>query len=111
LQELRSLRRAHDRLQEDFEHERKEYKRKLDKLERDFGKFENGNKKRLDLCIANSLIHLVDKLRLNDKTPQGDEHSTHRSVQFAANLDNSYLQKHGVPSKYWPYIGNLSKVY
>jgi hypothetical protein len=114
LQDLRSLRREQNELKRDFEDERKkhnELKRKHDKLEGDFEEswlkhdkrlkdLENGNKKRLDLCIANSFIDLVENLRSNDKAPQGNEHSTHRSVQFAAKLDNSYLQKHGVPSKY-----------
>jgi hypothetical protein len=102
--ELKELERRHDKLEGDFEESRLKYDKRLKDLE-------NGNKKQLDLCIANGLIDLVENLRSNDKAPQGDEHSTHRSVQFAAKLDNSYLQKHGVPSKYWSYIGNLPKVY
>jgi hypothetical protein len=64
---------------------------------------------RLKLCVGNLLIRMgklvLDKAKANDKT------SIHRLQQSLQSVGEKQLDAAGIPSKFLPYLKNISKVY
>jgi hypothetical protein len=64
---------------------------------------------RLSLCVGNLLIRMgklvLDKAKANDKT------STHRLQQSLQSVGEKQLDAAGIPSKFLPYLKDISKVY
>jgi chromosome segregation ATPase len=84
--------------------ESEETKTKLEKVETELG---NERIQRSNLCIGNLLIDLAKIVCPSTAT----DASTHRLKQSASAISDKQLKDGGIPSKYWPYLRNLSKVY
>jgi hypothetical protein len=64
-------------------------------------------KPQLQLCTGNLLIKLGKLVFPDTKT----DATTHDLQQRVSNASSDQLRKAGIPTKYWPYLHNISKVY
>jgi hypothetical protein len=89
---------------------RQQLQYQVDETERLRQQLQDQADKKFALLAGNAIIDLAKFVHRNNPSVV-DDPSTHRLQQLSANATDKQLRESQIPTKYWPFIRNLAKVF